>query len=1263
MMLDASMKGPAMKFFSLRSAAFYAAALIAADSAFAVVAQEPLLSKTVNVKPNIALVLDTSGSMDWECVYAKHVSDALLKDSTSNVPGFHVDCISSGLTSFAPADLLAMTGPKNNKVPVENPDPRQISPVNNLLYYNPKKVYGSGYLGGVLQPNATIDNNSVVTLYLPKSGSGNDPTTLTTSAEIKDINKYESYQVTTTTFRKNNANTSSNPFGAHGGSRTDCAAATCTLTEERQNIANWRAFHIDRIKSAKTGLSGAFVDQADNFRLAYTDIAATSNLNTMKDFGLAKSAFYSWLDARTPTGGTPLRGALDKAGKYYQNNANSGPWGSTPWSPPGTEKATDHLSCRRSFTLMITDGFYTDAAPTGIGDVDGTKGVEYTHALDKNKKYQYIPGDKNDVRNKGKSDKISGTGGVADTLADIALKYWVTDLRPDLPNDFGKGDPADPPFWQNMTSYMVSFGAPGKMTEDDVKNAKAGTLAWATPVLNTVTTIDDMRHAAHNGGGGFLTVTDAAQFTKDLGSVIGSIASQQFSQAGVAASAVTLTAGTKKFIPYYTSGTWWGNLQMGSATSDAVTWQVIITDGNGQPTGATTLPPPASRKIFVWTDASKQAIDFTYANINTAANSLKGTNANMQMSNAVTSDIVDFLRGVRTKEGAGMRKRSAVLGDIVNSIPAYLRNNTNPQYEKLPASTPGLTTYAAYMASKDARTEGVLFVGANDGMLHAFAEGYGSSIGGREVFAYVPRSVLGKLEGLTNDGYTYAHTYSVDGPLTEVDAYLTTPNLTGGGTSVGWRNLVVGTTGAGAKAVFALNATDLLGMNGKAVLWEINADPAFPVMPGNSTTSFAEMGNVLSAPQSGITVSGDWVTIFGNGYDSKSGKASLFIVETGTGKLLKEIKTDNTTANGLGGVRLVYNDKQQIIGVYAGDLKGRLWKFDLSSSASTSWGLGNGGVALFTAQNGSTALPITAAPAVLERTDQPSFKPSYLVTVSTGKLFEAGDPSVVTPTQMTYGLWDKKPFGSTGADTINDSQLEAIKQTFVTGNIDPKTGETINGAGGTTQVASISFVNPAVTSLDWNVRRGWKLTLDAFAGQRTIYPVTMQDAVAKIDTVAPQASSSSCLATNSNAMSFFVDPLTGACRVGGTLDTNGDGKIDDKDANVCAYTSPADGIDVVLVILNSLGEDTGLRSVQNASGSITVRTKGAPPPQDCTNPAYAVAHVAECGSCADAAYAAAHPTECTTANCSSAAYRAAHPGECPGSVLNRSWRQLFPRAN
>jgi type IV pilus assembly protein PilY1 len=1204
--------------------------------AWSAVSQEPLLNKSGSVRPNLALILDTSGSMDWECAYSKHVTDAFLKDGyTNNYPGLHQNCLDSS-------------------------DIRQVSPVNNLLYYNPKKTYQPGYVKGVLQGNASVGDSSVVKLYLPIPPK--DPRTYTTSANIKLASNYDSYEITTSNFKKNGSSisgtgASSNPFGAHGGSRTDCAGDPCTWAEERKNVANWRKYHLDRIATAKTGLSAAFTNQLDNFRLAYTTIYGSPN--TMTDWGVAKSGFFTWLDGRTASGGTPLRTALDDAGKYFQSTSNTGPWGSQPWSPPSGEKATDHLSCRKSYTIMITDGFYNDSTAPSPGEVDtSTSAPTHKYALtattfDSNKTYQYKPGNTADQRNLGKSDSTTSSGGNSNTLADIAMKYWVTDLRSDLLNNAGNGNQADPPFWQNMVSYMVSFGAPGLMSDSDVETkAKKGTMAWVKPVANSYSAIDDMRHAAHNSGGDYLKVTDANQFAKDLGNVIGSIASQELSQAGVAASAVTLTAGTKKFVPYYTNGSWWGNLQMTNLTaagdSAGIVWQVISTDVTGQPNGVTTIPTPASRKIVVWNNASAQGIDFNFTNVTAAGNSLKGTNANMQLSNAVTTDQIDYLRGVRTKEGNPYRKRLTILGDIVNSTPVFIKNNTNPGFEKLPTGTPGLTTFATYMATKAARLEGALLVGANDGMLHAFAEGYASNVGGRELFAYVPRSVLGKLEALTNTSYTLSHKFTVDGPLAETDVY----------TGSGWKNIVVGTTGAGARALFAIDVSNPVSYSGKSILWEINADPAFPQMSGNSSTSFQELGHVLSPVQSGTTVSGDWVSIFGNGYDSKSGKASLFIVETATGKLLREIATDTKTGNGLGGVRLVLNDKNQIIGAYAGDLQGRVWKFELGATSSGGWALGNGGAPIFTAMSGSTPLPITAQPAVLERTDQPSFKPSYLVSVATGKLFEIGDNAAGSLTNVAYGIWDKYAFGATSSGTVADSSLEVLKAAVVTSGIGAGTGTSIN-AGGIIDFYTVGFADPSIatTGMDWSKRDGWKLPLDVFAGQRDVYPVQMVGKVVKFDTVAPGNSGDSCKTSTSSALSFLIDPLSASCRTGGTLDTNGDGKIDKDDANTCAYTTNADGMDVVLNVLDAVGKDTGIKDIQNSTGHIKVRTgDGEPPPPDCSDPTYAAAHVKECEKdCSDHAFAIANPQQCC---------EVLTPGKCgPAALKNRTWRQLFPRAN
>lgn len=1210
------------------------AALLATNYTLAEVAQQPLLSRTINVKPNIALVMDTSGSMSRNCVYARHVAQAMDNEHVKDLTCLWDDDLwlyklnkwfPEGSSSFFEWEFL-------------------YSPFNNRLYYNPLITYGPGYEKGERVKNATVGDAEVVKIYQPKKELKDKASP--TLSELRTEANYDSQEVTKSGFKSNDvelgAGTSSNPFGKHNGSRTDCAGDPCTLDEERQNIANWRAFHRRRLFAAKTGLSAAFASQLDNFRLAYADLYTPPPLTTMTDFGVVKSQFFDWLDSRTWGRETPLRSALDRAGKYYQNADDNGPWGARPWVTPADTSA--HLACRRSYTLLITDGYWNNPSPTeenpdpgsdlpqGIDDADGKKDFpELTHTTT-GKTYQYKPGDKTDPRNAGKSDRTDGIPGIrgaaindastSGTLADVALKYWATDLQPGLENNAGPGGANNPPFWQNMTTYTVSFGAYGAMSDEDVAKAKAGERDWPAPTPNQLSTIDDLRHAAHNGGGDFLTVTDAEQFRQGISKIISQIAGQNLSESGVAASGTVLDTGTRKFVPLYNNGTWWGNLQK-VRPDETVEWQVIET-ANGQPTGKTTLPLPANRKIFVWVDAGKQAIEFTYANIDLAGNKLKGGNDKLQMSSTVNADLVNFLRGDQTQEGKGFRRRPAVLGDIVNSTPVFIKSNTNPKYEKLPGGTPGLGLYASYMKAKRDRSEGVLFVGANDGMLHAFAEGSDTTAGGRELFAYVPRSVLGKMESLAS--ITYAHTYLVDGPLNEVDAYVAA------GATPGWKNLVVGTTGAGAKAVFALDVTKPLTMDGKSVSWEINPDPAFPVLPGNAANSFQELGHVLSAVQSGITQSGHWVSIFGNGYDSKSGQASLFIVETGSGKLLKEIKTDNTSGNGLGGVRLVLNASQQIMGAYAGDLQGRVWKFDLSGATPDEWKLGNDGSALFTARNEGKALPITAQPHVMERRDQFEYLQSYLVTVVTGKLFEAGDPANTTPVQAAYGLWDKKPFGPLAGEkyknikNIEDGDLEQTKASEVKEDIDPSAGSTLNA--GPVSFYTVAYADPSVTRIDWSRRRGWKLNLNVLSGQRGIYPIQMYGEVVKIDTIVPAPMASSCQASPSKALSFLVNPLTGTCRSGGTFDTNADGNIDANDANVCAYTSLADGADVVLLTpaFSSGGSGTGSAT---GSGSNQGGVQGGNPDE--------VQVVTEGGK------------------------QKAKVGSRP--IVTRSWRQIFPRAN
>jgi type IV pilus assembly protein PilY1 len=1231
--------------------------LMGSGSTWADMSQSPLLSQAVNVKPNLALILDTSSSMDYGCVYSPTVNAGILNPSTTEynllltLP--KIIRLQAGMVDPCWDATEYATGGINNAL---QPNRIQMNPLSNYLYYNPRKTYDKGYVAGVQQavPTSALD----ATVFWPKSMT--DFLAYTTLTQFATTANYNKIVFNSAGFTLNGATVTYNPFGNHGGSRTDCAGDPCTLAEEVNNYAVWNKWHSTRLLAAKTGLTGAFLRQSNNFRLSYITIYDTS-LPVMQDFGQATtgtSNLYTWIDGLTTGKSTPLRRVLNIVGKQFQDNkSNTGPWGSNPSNPPANEIATDHLYCRRSFAILTTDGWWNDNE-SPVGEQDTIKATTLNYNNDSTKNYTYVPGDTGDPRSIGKSDDINGSGGTTNTLADIAMKYWVTDLRDDLPNTASSGKSTDPPFWQNLTTYTVGYGVPGIMTDAQVALAKQGLLNWSSPTANTPSTVDDLRHAAWNGGGDFLNVTDATGFSRDLGNLIGNIAGQQVSQAGVAASAISLVTGTKKFIPTYAANTWWGNVEMVSLDSTGANagsvWRVISLDKFGKPTSTTTLPTPANRNIHVWVNANQGALPFTHDAINNSSNNLTGSNSNFQLSTNVTKDQVNFLRGDQTKEGgnAGFRIRSATLGDIVNSAPVFIKNNTDPLYQNLPTNTPGYDSYAAYMTSKTNRTEGVLMVGANDGMLHAFAEGTTTTTGGRETFAYVPRSVLGKMESLTQQ--TYTHKYFVDGPLTETDAY---------GPS-GWTNIVIGTTGAGAKSVFALNVTSPLNMTGNSVMWEINADPDFPSIGKNSSSTFSNLGYVLSPPQSGITVSGDWVTIFGNGYASTNGKATLFIVNTLTGELIKEIATDNNNQNGLGGVRLVLNANQQIIGAYAGDLMGKVWKFDLSSQSSSDWKLGNAGRALFQALGGSpqnVPIPITAAPAVLQRNDQANYNPSYLVTVGTGKLFETTDSTAPSITQMVYGLWDLEPFGlkdpnQLGTNTISDSSLVSLMLNDLTSTVSTNTGQTLNNTS-PTKFYGVKFTNSSTIAMDWSSKRGWKLPLDVATGMRVVYPTQMLNDVVKVDTVAPQNNTDKCVATNATAVSIYIDPLKASCNSSGTFDINGDGTINFSDKTVCAYSSLADGQDVALRILDSKGGDSGLRDIQNSSGHITVNTKRTS--NDCSDSDYYNKNLSAC-QCGDSKYALAHVDQCKP-DCTMDFYRSAKPGACPGSIKSRSWRQIFPR--
>ena len=313
------------------------------------------------------------------------------------------------------------------------------------------------------------------------------------------------------------------------------------------------------------------------------------------------------------------------------------------------------------------------------------------------------------------------------------------------------------------------------------------------------------------------------------------------------------------------------------------------------------------------------------------------------------------MKHLRGADVTGCRIRTQKLGDIVNSAPVFL--------------------------------DGVIYAGGNDGMLHAF-----DAATGVEIFAYVPNLVFGNLKLLTEPAYT--HRFYVDLPPTVKKGAGVL-----GGTSM--KSLLVGGLRKGGKGYFALDITDAQSINSEAnlasrILWE------FPKI------SDPDMGYSFSKP---VIVKSNssahpWVVIFGNGYNSENGKSALYIIDPINGDLIKRIDAGAGPGNGLStpiAVDPTYDEKVDF--VYAGDLKGNLWKFDLRAADSNDWGVAfkqSGVQPLFQAKGPSgTVQPITTRPDVMYHPQ----KHGFIVCFGTGKYLGDSDYSDDS-VQSVYGIWD-----------------------------------------------------------------------------------------------------------------------------------------------------------------------------------------------------------------------------------------------------------------
>ncbi|MBG7601270.1 MAG: hypothetical protein IZT60_01835 [Gammaproteobacteria bacterium] len=339
-------------------------------------------------------------------------------------------------------------------------------------------------------------------------------------------------------------------------------------------------------------------------------------------------------------------------------------------------------------------------------------------------------------------------------------------------------------------------------------------------------------------------------------------------------------------------------------------------------------------------------------------------------------DIVDFIRGDRSGElpDGIYRIRLHAIGDMLHSTPIHTG-----------APDDNSVTDAAYepfrSANKD-RGERI-YVGANDGMLHVF-----DADDGTLVYSYLPSVLIPKLNRLAQPGYT--HGYYVDGGLSSSDAKV-------GGS---WKSLLVGSLGAGGKALFLLDISSA-ELNSRTVVWELS--------------DHDDVGYIHAAPliiRLPPGAASEPVVISGNGYLSASNEAKLLLISLQDPPVVTAIPAGSGN-RGLSAPAVV-----TAAGIaYAGDLNGNLWKFDLASLEPPR-------IPLFSA---GSAHPITTRPQVARHPDG-----GYMIYFGTGSLLSGADAADATP-QYVFGIRDKTPaVAVTEAATVKQADLNRTTLSEVT---------------------------------------------------------------------------------------------------------------------------------------------------------------------------------------------------------------------------------------
>jgi type IV pilus assembly protein PilY1 len=478
-----------------------------------------------------------------------------------------------------------------------------------------------------------------------------------------------------------------------------------------------------------------------------------------------------------------------------------------------------------------------------------------------------------------------------------------------------------------------------------------------------------------------------------------------------------------------------------------------------------------------------------------------------QQTKAVGANLVNYLRGQYQYEDRSsnltsvtvgtvttvtdnrlFRKRSAIMGDTLESVPTFMGK---------PVFSYPYPGYSDFKSTQSSRASTV-FIGANDGMLHAFASDTGA-----ERWAYVPSTVIPNMWKLADFNYASQHVNFVNG--TPLVSDICTANCTDASSAV-WKTILVGGLNAGGRGYYALDVTNPASPQ---LLWE------FTTTSGVGSVKDADLGYSYGQPVVTRKADGSWVVLVTSGYNNVSpgnGSGYLYVLNAGTGAIISKISTgvgSTSTPSGLAKITGLNTEKNgNTLGyVYGGDLLGNVWRFDINSSIAATIGTGKAVKfsTLYSDSAGANPQPITTAPMLAK------ISGDVVVYIGTGKYLEVSDLSN-TQLQSLYAIKDD----DTGVTFSNPRTSNLMVQQTITNSTD------LNNLD--TRVVS----SPA--PVDFYTKRGWFIDFPD-TGERVNIDGILDAGVVIVPTTIP--TSTACTPGGYSYNNYF-DYTSGAA-VGGTI--------------------------------------------------------------------------------------------------------------------------------